>query len=1342
MIKTEQKKESSEVLRVSMKLLYDTRELRTKFEEDEKIKWREDRADTFKEDGYDSVSIYTKRLIDMYEYEFQIKAARALFGKTPDDRKPCNLRRVNNNAFRDSADAELNGDDDELNEDEGELKGDDGELNGGSGGTGRLSTEDWVLIGEPEMYNYNDVVVAVITKSFGDETGSKRYIGFLSHIARIPQSSLWQYIFTFNAQISSLRNIKVLMWAIDNLKSYKRVVRSLSDEVAMKSIPELFLKGPVTDTRPFTDNTVDIQDDVLESMNQSQKVAISRATQEDGDKVVLIQGPPGCGKSTVIAEIVRLLISHGQDNARPQVLACAQSNVAIADLAYKYVTTKKPKNKFECIMVMRPPKITDSRKRAVLEPFTITTRYHQFVNAVLHTIIRAFERTPTACHGSTTRNEVKSIVAADFNACVESGLIELLSQEACALLMFTEGAISEYELPSTDLTQVKSLVLGMRNELKLFFEPVDLKSLLELCSVSQHTGTSPLSKPISIYGWVKRALLGAASVVFCTINIGISLTYNRRLDSLAYIVVDEAGQALEPDVAALMRVGSCFRRLILVGDPKQLPGYCASNRGKREMMDRSLMERLQTYRLCHFTLLNVQYRMHQDICAFISQAFYDDELTSDESIHSRSPVTTLPAIMSVMFLGSRTCQSKITKTSVVNIDEARYIVAHVFNVLLLNRKKSTPSCNPVSESVPYAEMAKSPQKARVRQPAVAATISIGIICIYKAQASVIRYLIDKMLPQKRSGFNIVVSTIDSFQGQECDVIYVALTRTTQINDFMCDPNRINVAISRARHHFIVVRDVNLSLTGKQDASLSYWHSLCVDREPVIIDPDYMRSVPLYDGPERVTGTKAKEIPATPSTILKLIAKGLVTTTPVWTIRYERLMIGPKIPQGIHMLEYVVQALASGDFDAGDGGRTTRPLFRKQKGASLFFITSVCDTVCLAWTVVVRGHRQAIELLGIGDKTFVEKMVWPLLRRDIEEQPEWKLSASMSLWSSGISVDLSKDMSKSTSLLYVPADVDVPAADVLADVPENVHLLNDHNHIEAMPFMRSRPTMILGGGGTGKTECMLDMIEQQLGMDADYDNMQLYLGATDSLANWSSMRLLKRESITEESFRLVSFTSLPSLLAKLYMSNSAIRGKLFVDRYIFRSEYMDAMPAMVRSIGADELYDAIHARIDIEAQNRTRFLRSEHKTAHKVYKSIKALHGHIDAYDLHALVKRDPQRLVAMASKIARIYLDEVQDISWTMWSVIEIMLSARTSSVVCAGDFTQRLTPGISVNGIKTLIYKHLPKSMEIVRYKINYRSDPSIISLANRIQSYTHMREHAMEPSPYTQETSNSVTL
>ncbi|KAF9899419.1 hypothetical protein BX616_003050 [Lobosporangium transversale] len=578
--------QTSGVLHVSMDLLYDTQKLRILLEKDQKINLGKGKVDTFKRDGYQSVSLYTKRLIEMCSYEFQIEAAKALFGKLSDDYKECRLQRLKNKTFSDFADGELNED--------------DGELNRGSNDIDGSSAEKWVLYGEPEMYSYNDIVVAIATKSFGDETVSVRYIGCLGRISRVPQTSLRKYIFTFNAQISPSKEIDVLMWTVGNLTSYKRVVDSLSNQDAMKSIPKLFLRAPATDINPLTDGTTDIQDGVPERMNLAQKVAISRAIQKDGDDVVLVQGPPGCGKSTMIVEMVRLLTSHGRGNAGMQVLVCAQTNVAVADLAYKYVTHNEFKGKFDCVMDMRPPKIADRHKRDTLEPFTVTARYHQVVNAVLHVIIRDFEHIPTTCHGSTTRERVMNIVASDFNACVESGLLMLLSGRATLLM----------SIKTADLTRMKRLILGMRNELEPFFKPDDLSLLLEQCSAGQYTDTSrPESFPI--YGWVRQALLSAATVIFCTINVGISVTSKKFLGNLAYIVVDEAAQALEPDVTALMCIDSCFRRLILVGDPQQLPGYCASNRGKQQMMDRSLMERLEEYQLCHFTLLDVQYRMHQ-----------------------------------------------------------------------------------------------------------------------------------------------------------------------------------------------------------------------------------------------------------------------------------------------------------------------------------------------------------------------------------------------------------------------------------------------------------------------------------------------------------------------------------------------------------------------------------------------------------------------------------------------------------------------------------------------------------------------------------------------------------
>lgn len=62
-----------------------------------------------------------------------------------------------------------------------------------------------------------------------------------------------------------------------------------------------------------------------------------------------------------------------------------------------------------------------------------------------------------------------------------------------------------------------------------------------------------------------------------------------------------------------------------------------------------------------------------------------------------------------------------------------------------------------------------------------------------------------------------ISTIDSFQGQEADIVILVTTRTSGSGDirdafsFISDPQRVTVALSRARHGFILVGDFQMLL---------------------------------------------------------------------------------------------------------------------------------------------------------------------------------------------------------------------------------------------------------------------------------------------------------------------------------------------------------------------------------------------------------------------------------------------------------------------------------------------------------------------------------------------------
>jgi hypothetical protein len=85
---------------------------------------------------------------------------------------------------------------------------------------------------------------------------------------------------------------------------------------------------------------------------------------------------------------------------------------------------------------------------------------------------------------------------------------------------------------------------------------------------------------------------------------------------------------------------------------------------------------------------------------------------------------------------------------------------------------------------------------------------LGVVCMYRAQAVAIR----THLEERGLAGAVTVSTVDAFQGAERDVILVStcLTATCGAPDtarealrFIGDPRRLNVTLTRARHHLLV-----------------------------------------------------------------------------------------------------------------------------------------------------------------------------------------------------------------------------------------------------------------------------------------------------------------------------------------------------------------------------------------------------------------------------------------------------------------------------------------------------------------------------------------------------------
>jgi superfamily I DNA and/or RNA helicase len=242
------------------------------------------------------------------------------------------------------------------------------------------------------------------------------------------------------------------------------------------------------------------------------------------------------------------------------------------------------------------------------------------------------------------------------------------------------------------------------------------------------------------------------------------------------VVIDEAGQALEP--ACWIPILKA-QKVVMAGDHRQLPPTIKSDEAARRGLNITLMEKLVALHPEAVVLLEEQYRMHETIMAFSSGEFYEGRLKAHPSVANHLLFLNDQPLA---FIDTAGCgfEEKLQGTSISNPEEASFLLKHLAG--LVNQLKSI-----------YKENGFP---------------SIGVISPYKHQVEILKELLlsSAELFEVRSAFT--VNTIDSFQGQERDVVYISMTRSNAENviGFLADIRRMNVAMTRARKKLVVVGD--------------------------------------------------------------------------------------------------------------------------------------------------------------------------------------------------------------------------------------------------------------------------------------------------------------------------------------------------------------------------------------------------------------------------------------------------------------------------------------------------------------------------------------------------------
>lgn len=282
--------------------------------------------------------------------------------------------------------------------------------------------------------------------------------------------------------------------------------------------------------------------------------------------------------------------------------------------------------------------------------------------------------------------------------------------------------------------------------------------------------------------YIVGSLFDQAQVICCTpVTSANKSMLKKRFDTLFF---DEASQALEP--ISWIPLLKC-KRVILSGDHFQLPPVVKSIKAKQEGLDKTMLDRCIAYEPVS-SLLTRQYRMHQAIMTFSNQYFYKGQLEADAAVKdTRLSMNEEEELLykPVALIDTAGCSFDELQNpetlSLSNKGEADLVFKHL--ELLLQQYQYSGS-----ESA----------------------IDIGIISPYKEQIELLK---EKRLQFDESAYKVKaldVKTIDGFQGEERDVIYISLVRSNPNSEigFLSDIRRMNVALTRARKKLVVIMDTS------------------------------------------------------------------------------------------------------------------------------------------------------------------------------------------------------------------------------------------------------------------------------------------------------------------------------------------------------------------------------------------------------------------------------------------------------------------------------------------------------------------------------------------------------
>ena len=246
--------------------------------------------------------------------------------------------------------------------------------------------------------------------------------------------------------------------------------------------------------------------------------------------------------------------------------------------------------------------------------------------------------------------------------------------------------------------------------------------------------------------------------------------YHSMLQRVApkIVVIEEAAEVMEAHIITALSYNT--KHTILIGDHKQLrPKAAVYELAQTYNLEVSLFERMVMNSM-ECKRLSIQHRMRPEIAA-LTKRIYDHEIVDHESV-CRFP--DISGVSHNLFFIDHCQPEKLIEglQSYSNHHEAAFLVGLCFYLLLQGYERN----------------------------------QITVLTMYTGQL----LLLQKMMP-KRTFEGVKVCVVDSFQGEENEIILLSLVRSNSDGGigFLGEPNRICVALSRARQGFYCIGNFSL-----------------------------------------------------------------------------------------------------------------------------------------------------------------------------------------------------------------------------------------------------------------------------------------------------------------------------------------------------------------------------------------------------------------------------------------------------------------------------------------------------------------------------------------------------